>query len=99
MSAQHWRHLWLGADRLARYTFWWPIIGNRSFVLVTAAQARLSATVPDRFMGDAKPIVAGNIAAHDGFVEFTLWWYGDFPSLNLWTDITVFDPSDPSGVN
>jgi len=59
----------------------------------------LSATVPDRFIGDAKPIVVGNIAAHYGFVEFTLWWYGDFPFLNIWTDITVFDPNDPSGAN
>jgi hypothetical protein len=99
MAIQHWRHLWRGAPRLAPYTFSWPIIRNNSFVVITAAEARLSATVPDRFIGDAKPIVVGNIAAHDGFVEFTLWWYGDYPYLNIWTDITVFDPNDPSGAN
>lgn len=99
MAAQHWRHLWVSTPRLGRHTFWWPIIRNDSFVLVTAAEGRISATEPDRFVGDAVPIVVGNIAAHDGFVEFTLWWYGDFPNLNIWTDITVFDGSDPSGAN
>jgi len=99
MAIQHWRHLWVNAPRLARYTFWWPIIRNDSFVVVTAAEGEISATVPDRFMGDARPMVVGNIAAHDGFVEFTLWWYGPFPYLNIWTDITVFDPTDPSGAN
>ncbi len=64
MAAQHWRHLWNPAARLDHFTFWWPIIKNDSFVLITAAEARISAHVPDRFMGDAKPIVAGNIAAH-----------------------------------
>jgi hypothetical protein len=99
MVIEHWRHLWIGAPRLARYTFWMPSIKNNSFVVVTAAEGRISASVPDRFIGAAKPIVVGNIAAHDGFVEFTLWWSGDFPYLNIWTDITVFDLSDPSGSN
>ncbi len=99
MAAEHWRHLWNPAARLDHFTFWWPIIKNDSFVVITAAEARISALVPDRVMGDAKPIVVGNIAAHDGFVEFTLWWYGNFPYLNIWTDITVFDPTDPSGAN
>jgi hypothetical protein len=58
----------------------------------------LSARVPDRFIGDAFVFV-GNIAAHDGYVEFTLWSAGQFFELNVWTDITVFDPDDPSGAN
>jgi len=24
---------------------------------------------------------------------------GNYPYLNVWTDITVFDPTDPSGTN
>ena len=99
MSIEHWRHLWQGAPRLATYTFYWPIIRNNSFVVITAAEAGVGPQVPTRFIGDAKPIVVGNTAAQDGFVEFTLWWSGDFPYLNIWTDITVFDPNDPSGAN
>jgi hypothetical protein len=99
MTIQHWRHLWLETPRLGRYTFSWDIIRNDSYVVITAAEGRISAQVPDRFIGEAKPIVVGNIAAHDGFVEFTLWWYGNFPYLNIWTDISVFDPRDPSGAN
>jgi hypothetical protein len=89
----------VGAPRLARYTFWWPIIHNDSYVLATAAEGEISATVPDRFMGDARPMLVGNIAAHEGFVEFTLWWYGNFPYLNVWADFTVFDANDPQGAN
>jgi len=88
--AQHYRNLWRGTPRLAAHTFWWPIIRNDSFVLVTAAEGRVSDQNPDRFTGDARPIVVGNLAAHDGYVEFTLWWWGDFPYLDIWTDITVF---------
>ena len=99
MIIQHWRHLWTSAPRLARYRFFWDIIQNDSFLVITAAEAAIGAQVPTRFIGDAKPIVVGNIAAHDGFVEFTLWWWGDFPYLEIWTDITVFDQSDPSGTN
>jgi hypothetical protein len=68
-------------------------------VLITAAEARTSAVIPDRFIGAAKPIVVGNIAPFDGGVKFTLWWNGDFPYLNIWTDFTIFDPNDPSGSN
>ncbi len=99
MIIQHWRHLWTSAPRLAHYRFFWDIIQNDSFLVITAAEAATGAQVPTRFIGDAKPIVVGNIAAHDGFVEFTLWWWGDFPYLEIWTDITVFDQSDPSGTN
>ena len=99
MAIEHWRHLWIRAPRLARYTFSWDIIRRNSFVVVTAAEGRISAQSPERFMGAAKPIIVGNIAAQDGFVEFTLHWVGDFPYLDIWTDITVFDPNDPSGQN
>jgi hypothetical protein len=44
-------------------------------------------------------MIAANIAPQDGFVAFTLHWLGDFPYLDVWTDITVFDPSDPQGTN
>lgn len=99
MIIRHWRHLWKSAPRMAVYTFWWKPIKNDSYVLITAAEASISASTPDRFVGDAKPIVVGNIAPREGYVEFTLWWEFDFLYLNIWTDITVFDPGDPSGAN
>ncbi|QFQ28708.1 hypothetical protein [Bacillus thuringiensis] len=99
MTIVHWRHLWNQAPRLVEYTFNWSVIRHDSYVLITAAEARTSAVIPDRFIGAAKPIVVGNIAPFDGGVKFTLWWYGDFPYLNIWTDFTIFDPNDPSGSN
>ncbi len=103
MAIEHWRHLWIDTPRFARHTFSWRIIQKNSFVVITAAEARLSANPPERFIGDAKPIAVGNIAAQDGFVEFILSWgvgvYWNFPRLDIWTDITVFDPNDPSGIN
>jgi hypothetical protein len=59
----------------------------------------MGARVPARFIGMARPLIVGNIAAHDGFVEFTLSWNGDFSPFQIWTDITVFDRADPSGAN
>jgi hypothetical protein len=99
MAIMHWRHLWRSAPRLSVYTFGWDIIQHGSYVLITAAEADLTAQVPARFIGDAKPIVVGNIAPQDGQVQFTMWWMGDFPYLNIWTDITIFDPTDPQGTN
>jgi hypothetical protein len=99
MPPVHWRHLWMNAPRLANYTAWWPAISHDSSVVITAAEADLSAQVPGRFIGDARPIVVGSIAPQDGYVWFTMWWWGDFPYLNIWTDITVFDPGDPSATN
>src|SRR5262245_9006715 len=99
MPPVHWRHLWLNAPGLADYTFWWPAITHESYVVITAAEANRTASVPGRFIGAARPIIAGSIAPQDGYVWFTLWWYGNFPYLNIWTDITVFDPSDPHGTN
>jgi hypothetical protein len=74
----------------------WRIITRHSYVVVTAAEAKISANPPERFIGDAKPIVVGNVTPQSGAVQFTLWWYGDFPYLDIWTDVTVFDPNDPS---
>jgi hypothetical protein len=99
MPPQHWRHLWRNTPRLGNYTFWWDIISHDSYVVITAAEADLTAATPGRFIGNARPVIAGSIAPQDGFVLFTLWWYGDFPYLNIWTDITVFDRDDPSGTN
>jgi len=50
-------------------------------------------------MGLARPIVVGNIAAHDGYVEFCLHWDGEYSPFPIWTDITVFDRNDPSGAS
>jgi hypothetical protein len=109
MTIQHWRHLWKSAPKLepgleifgiaCRYEFYWDIIRNDSFVIVTAAEAGIGHQVPTRVMALARPITVGNIAAHDGFVEFCLWWHGDYSRLPIWTDITVFDRNDPSGAN
>src|SRR5215216_2022822 len=87
LTIQHWRHLWkfarkredpFGLFLAQRYEFYWDIIRNDSFVIITAAEAGIGARVPTRFMGLARPIMVGNIAAHDGFVEYCLWWEGNF---------------------
>ena len=112
MTIQHFRYLWKSVPKyddpfpqgfwgfsyiLRRYEFYWDIIRNDSFVIITAAEAGIGAQVPTRFMGNARPIIVGNIAAHDGYVEFCLSWDGTFSPFSIWTDITVFDPRDPSG--
>ncbi|HUL12367.1 MAG TPA: hypothetical protein VLU73_09390 [Methylococcaceae bacterium] len=102
MAIQHWRHLWRNASRGGIFSFSWPIIRRDSYVVITVSEANLSAEIPGRFIGLAKPMVAANIAPQDGVVEFVLWWsndYGSFSYLNVWTDITVFDPNDPHGTN
>jgi hypothetical protein len=107
MTIQHWRYLWKSAPQYEdvlgileqRYTFYWDIIRNDSFVIITAAEAGIGAQVPTRFMGLARPIIVGNIAAHDGFVEFCLAWNRSYSPFSIWTDITVFDREDPSGAS
>jgi len=107
MAIQHWRFLWKPQPKyefwlpgiVARYEFYWDIIRNDSFVLITAAEAGTGHQVPTRFMGLARPIVVGNIAAHDGYVEFCLHWDGEYSPFPIWTDITVFDRNDPSGAS
>ena len=105
MATQHWQHLWRNAPNGAKFNFSWPIITRFSSVVITAAEARLLGRPnfkgPDRFIGDAVRMHVTNIAPHDnaGGVEFMIFWDGNFPNLNVWTDITVFDPTEPSGSN
>jgi hypothetical protein len=97
MAPVHWRHLWTGANS-GYYTFWWPAIRHDSFVVVTAAEGRTSDLVPDRFVGAAW-IEVYSVAPFDGGVAFVLLWAAAYPNLDVWTDITIFDPSDASGTN
>jgi hypothetical protein len=97
MAIVHWRHLWQNAS-WGEFNFQWDAIQHDSFVAITVAEAHTSALVPDRFIGDAWPYVL-SIAPHDGGVTFMILWQTAFPTLNIWTDITVFDPTDPSGTN
>jgi hypothetical protein len=97
MAIQHWRHLWRDAGA-GYFTFNWPAIRHDSYVLVTAAEGRISDLIPDRFIGDAWPEVF-SIAPFDGGVTFMILWQVAWPTLNIWTDITIFDPSDPASTN
>jgi hypothetical protein len=97
MAAVHWRHLWKGVGG-GTFNFTWPAIRHDSFVVVTVAEGRVSDLVPDRFIGDAWMYVR-NVAPYDGGVGFVILWQPAFPTLDIWTDITVFDPQDPSGAN
>jgi hypothetical protein len=97
MAIVHWRHLWQNVGP-GTFNFNWDAIQHDSYVAVTVAEARTSPLVPDRFIGDAWPYVL-SIAPHDGGVTFMVLWQSAFPTLNIWTDITVFDPTDPSGTN
>ena len=65
---------------------------------MTVAEGRISGMVPDRFIGDAWPQVL-SVAPHDGGVTFLILWQTAWPTLDIWTDITVFDPQDPAGTN
>ncbi len=89
------RILWRDGPRFGIYNVKWDIIKHDSYVVITIAEAIVSNIVPEKFIGDAKPMVVGNICPHDGYLEFTVWWWGDFPYLNFWTDILVFNPYDP----
>ena len=97
MPALHWRHLWRGANP-GFFTFSWPDVHHDSFVVITAAEGRTSDLVPDRFIGDAW-IEVDSVAPFDGGVNFMLLWQASFSGLDVWTDITIFDPQDPSGTN
>ena len=99
----HWRHFW-GPAATGRYNFHWDRIRHDSFVVVTAAEGpgfdRQPA--PQRFRGNAMFEVA-SVAPYDGGVAFwvlILDLFRVWPErLNLWTDITVFDPEDDWGQN
>src|SRR2546430_17416335 len=105
---QHGRVLWrhLGAHSIC--TVHWSIINVKSYVVVTVAEAHVPTepgfTMPvSRVIGAARHMVAANISPFPGGVRFGVHWaglgpgdIGAFPFLNIWTDITVFDPKDRS---
>jgi hypothetical protein len=93
MAASHYRHLWQGINP-GYFKVNWSAIRHDSVVLVTAAEGRTSDLVPDRFIGAAW-IEVWSIAPFDGGVNFFLNWQSAFKNLNVWTDVTVFDPGDP----
>lgn len=96
MATQHYRHLWsqvYGGD----FTFWWGAIQHDSYVVITVSQATTGPQVPARFIGAAKMAVK-SIAPQDNYVWFNVDTNWANP-LDIWTDITVFDPTDPSGSN
>jgi hypothetical protein len=104
MAIQHYRHLWRGVTE-GFFTFWWRAIRHDSYVVVTVAEARVSALVPDRFIEQHTWPQVVSVAPMDGRLQFTVLYtglglsFGSISSLDLWTDITVFDPNDPSGTN
>ena len=107
-TPQHYRHFW-GAWNSNVFTFWWDIIKHDSFVVITASEGPGYdvQAAPQRFVGDAGFIV-GSVAPFDGGVKVWVIMTGGSSGslsslwshpLNLWTDITVFDPADPWGQN
>jgi hypothetical protein len=105
---RHWRHFW-GPQKTNRFIANWSIIKQRSFVVITASEGSPDGEGnPNRFVGDAH-FQVDSIAPFDGGVTFWViigetlpihatfnWWRDPLP---LWTDITVFDPEDPSDQN
>jgi hypothetical protein len=106
---QHYRHFY-GPQKTAPFNFQWDIINRRSFVVITASEGSPDGSGnPNRIIGNAHFQVS-SVAPHDGGVTFWViigdakvlhdgffnWWIDPLPT---WVDITVFDPSDPSGQN
>jgi hypothetical protein len=94
----HKRVFWGYHSGIKRYQLLWQQVTRKSVVLISAAEANppeLGAFtfVPSRFVGDAVFSVE-NIAPQDGSVIFVIdvRWPDPLP---LWTDVTLFDPSDP----
>ena len=107
MAAVHHRHFW-GRPKTNIFTFSWSAINRRSFVVINASEGSPDgAGNPSRFCGNAHVLVS-SVAPFDGGVTFWVvigdartlhdgffnWWIDPLP---IWTDITVFDPTDPSG--
>jgi hypothetical protein len=103
---RHGRVLWRNIANHAECLVQWSVVTKRSYVVVTAAEAAVpeepALVMPvDRFIGEARQMIATNIAPFDGGVRFCVQWWahsgegGLFPNLDVWTDITVFDPADP----
>jgi hypothetical protein len=96
VAVQHWRILWRGAPCFQVYTAFWRDIHHDSVVVITAVEALPSNLVPDRFIGAAMQILVGSIAPFDGGVTFSMDWENNsvFPQLDIWTDITLFEPGN-----
>src|SRR5688500_13260525 len=90
----HARIFWGRANGRIRVNVNWSAIRRDSVVVVTASEGiePITTVEPRRFVADADFTVR-NVAPRDGAVTFivTIDW-GE--PLNLYTDITVFDPSD-----
>ena len=105
---QHGRVLWRHLGDHSICTVHWSIINVKSYVVVTVAEADVPSgplvTMPvSRVIGAARHMVAANISPFPGGVRFGVHWaglgphdIGAFPHLNIWTDITVFGPKEPS---
>lgn len=74
----------------------WDQIQHNSIVVITASEGQppISTAQPQLFVGDSR-FTVNNIAPQDGHVTFRVTIEWDQP-LNLWTTLTVFDPSDPT---
>ncbi len=92
---RHARFYWGRRNGMNRYDFDWNIIRRDSVVVITASEGRppINTLAPQRYVGDA-PFTVMNIAPYDGGVIFAVRIDWPHP-LDLWTDITVFDRSDP----
>jgi hypothetical protein len=98
VAAQHWRHFWNPANfagvrpSFGIFNFSWSAIRHDSFVDVVCGGLG-----PQR-----SPLLytVGSVSPADGGVTFVLWAESDPPGQRpVWTEITVYDPSDPSGQN
>jgi hypothetical protein len=86
------RFFWRQAPRFGIYRVNWDILRPTSFVTISASEARADGEQPGRFIGGARPVITGSIAAHQGFLEFSMWWtLVDVGYLDIWADVTVIE--------
>lgn len=65
-------------------------VRSTDFVTISASEAFASAEFPGRFIGGARPVIIGSVAAHNGYIEFSPWWtLTNVAYLDLWVDVTV----------
>jgi hypothetical protein len=78
-----------------RYNYDWNEISRHSVVVITASEGKppITTNYPERYVG-AAPFTVMNVAPYDGGMMFAVRIEWRHP-LDLWTDITVFDRSDP----